>query len=82
MEKKWNEMNASEKRWVVVLFICAAIMLVFCVLDLTGKWKNPVYLYMTSVYFLIEGVRGFKKNRKTGLLDLALCIVFLVNAIL
>ena len=62
MNKKWSEMTPAEKKKFIVLCVCAAIALVFVVLDLTGVWKNKIGSYMISVFFLIEGVLNFKSN--------------------
>lgn len=79
MNKKWSEMSPAEKKKLIVLCICAAIALVFIVLDLSGTWKNEVGQYMLSAYFVIEGAVTWKKSKKMAILDIVLGIVLLAG---
>ena len=79
MNKKWSEMTPAEKKKFIALCACAAIALVFIVLDLTGVWQNKIGSYLISVCFLIEGVTTWKKNTKMAILDIVLGIVLLLG---
>ena len=78
-EKKWSEMTSADKGKFFAVCIYGLIALGFCILDLTGKWKNEVCMYMLSAYFLFDGVMDWKKNRKMAISSICLAIILLVT---
>ena len=81
MKNKWNELTKAQKVRLVLVCIYTAIALVFCVLDLTGTWKNNFCLFMIAGYCLVDGITGWKKNRNMAIADFALCVIMLVEAL-
>lgn len=81
MKKKWSQMTPTEKKLMVLLWIYIIIALVFAVLDLSGTWKNVIPWYMIAAFCAVEGVVEWKKNWKMSLLNFAIAVVFLIEAI-
>ena len=81
MKNKWNELTKAQKVRLVLACIYVTIAMVFCVLDLTGTWKNNLCLFMIAGFCLVDGITGWKKNRNLAMGDFALCIILLVEAL-
>ena len=79
MKFNWKEMNPSQKRETIVLFVLTAIALVFAILDLSGKWPNNLCYITLAVLSVFEGVFSWNKNRKMAILEFVAAAFFAAN---
>ena len=77
MKNKWNDLTWQQKVHLVLTCIYVVIALVFCILDLTGTWKNDLCLFMIAGFCLVDGITGWKKNRNMAMADFAICVIML-----
>lgn len=82
MKEQWNKMTPAQKAWLMVECVLAVIMIVLAILEVTGIWNNQLFLYMSVVYFLVEAVRNWNRNRKLVIMDLVFAVILLIGVIL